>query len=1019
MASKVGYGTLAVFAALATTTEAFGFGKPKDGDYTCPKNWQYSETTAYHQLFDDSVFWTCTAKGSILHRCPKLAEFNTDTHRCEYPKDLHNDLAPRLSAEWSLEKNYPGPITNFTSWQGADDGFVSNMTLALTYTSSESYTEDWALYFHFIRRVLGSQDPRFNVVQVTGDLHKITPTKLFEGFLITKVGAIYIPLVTEYWMMFETDFFPRLFVVDHKGIADVIHNTNTMSINKYSNPVTAVQFNEAIGHGQNTMVTGPIRYYNNRNIKIADVSTNIIPTPLSTVVVTGQFADLTNGVFISGKLPEGQVAALYMRFKTLGFKISKGGYEIRVAVDSTQIPAAAKKADGYMIQITNTHTTINSFDVAGGFYAVQSFLALITVGSNQVPAVTIYDAPRFAYRAQHADIARNFQQMSTLKRTLDQMAAYKMNKFLLHASDDEGWRIEIPGLPELTELGSRRCFDPTETMCLVPQLGSGPSSNNAGTGYIPYQDYIDLVSYANDRNIEIIPEFDMPGHARAAVVSMELRFNRTGDSTYRLVDPKDTTKLATVQYFNRLSLLNPCQPSVINFVTKVMGEISFAHFRGNRNLTRWSFGGDEAKNAIKDIHNIAIIPPTMSGDVPIWNINNTVGPAPLWREQTDAPFAGSPICQAYMKKNNIKSSAAMTGDLAMRVSEVAKMYNIKHFQSWEDALMTINNTQMSVPTIGMDWDALFWGSNFHTLAQKGFKVVSAQADFNYFDQPYEQNPNNRGLYWASVGTSVFKVFSFAPVNIPQNAEVGRSRTNTTFSLPSPSLGKNNTAEDVVIGLQGNVWTETVWADRFFDYMLFPRMLALAERAWHKGGFELDYTEGRTFTGGKTNFVNMTLLQEEYNTFINIVGNRELAKLEAAGVFYRVPSLGAFVEDGILKTNSEVPDVYLEYSLDYTNNWTRVLGGEKMTAPRFIVRPMSSNRSRHGVVELFKCISTTTNVTLNTCIESGCSSKSCSYVNTPLVVGVPACKSLNPLVTDFWCRQHHCIDLGVKCQWITE
>ncbi|MFA0697907.1 family 20 glycosylhydrolase, partial [Vibrio sp. 10N.222.49.C9] len=92
---------------------------------------------------------------------------------------------------------------------------------------------------------------------------------------------------------------------------------------------------------------------------------------------------------------------------------------------------------------------------------------------TELPQVEIKDAPRFDYRGVMVDVARNFHTKEAILSTIDQLAAYKMNKLHLHLTDDEGWRLEIPGLPELTEIGAKRCFDLDEKSCLLPQLGSG------------------------------------------------------------------------------------------------------------------------------------------------------------------------------------------------------------------------------------------------------------------------------------------------------------------------------------------------------------------------------------------------------------------------------------------------------------------------------------------------------------------------------------------------------------------
>src|SRR3546814_19715305 len=103
------------------------------------------------------------------------------------------------------------------------------------------------------------------------------------------------------------------------------------------------------------------------------------------------------------------------------------------------------------------------------------------------------------------------------------MAAYKLNKLHLHLAEDEGWRIEIPALPELAEIGSKRCHDPSEATCLLPQLGAGPEGASGVNGYLTTADYVAIVKAADARQIGVIPSIDMPGNSRAAIRAMEVR----------------------------------------------------------------------------------------------------------------------------------------------------------------------------------------------------------------------------------------------------------------------------------------------------------------------------------------------------------------------------------------------------------------------------------------------------------------------------------------------------------------
>ncbi|MDC2889540.1 family 20 glycosylhydrolase [Psychrosphaera algicola] len=109
----------------------------------------------------------------------------------------------------------------------------------------------------------------------------------------------------------------------------------------------------------------------------------------------------------------------------------------------------------------------------------------------------------------HIDVSRNFKSKEFVLSVLDQMAAYKLNKFHFHLADDEGWRVAIPGLPELTDVGAFRCHEATEKNCLLPQLGVGPNRDSKMNGYYSFEDYKEILAYAAKRHIQVIPSMDM------------------------------------------------------------------------------------------------------------------------------------------------------------------------------------------------------------------------------------------------------------------------------------------------------------------------------------------------------------------------------------------------------------------------------------------------------------------------------------------------------------------------------
>jgi hexosaminidase len=171
--------------------------------------------------------------------------------------------------------------------------------------------------------------------------------------------------------------------------------------------------------------------------------------------------------------------------------------------------------EGYRLAITPRGVTITAARDAGRFYALQTLQQLVEAADGgRVPAVTIADAPRFAWRGLHLDVGRHFQPVSFIKRYLDLMARYKLNVFHWHLTEDQGWRIEIKKYPRLTEVGSCR----KETILaknFSPYVGDGERY----CGFYTQEEIREVVAYAAARQITVVPEIEMPGHTAAALAA--------------------------------------------------------------------------------------------------------------------------------------------------------------------------------------------------------------------------------------------------------------------------------------------------------------------------------------------------------------------------------------------------------------------------------------------------------------------------------------------------------------------
>ncbi|MGL4995410.1 MAG: family 20 glycosylhydrolase, partial [Deefgea sp.] len=314
--------------------------------------------------------------------------------------------------------------------------------------------------------------------------------------------------------------------------------------------------------------------------------------------------------------------------------------------------------EAYSLDITADTITITGASAHGVFNALQSLRQLFPIAAFlnpqstlAVPCGKVVDAPRFAYRGMHLDVGRNFSSKESVLRLLDCMALYKLNQFHFHVTDDEGWRLEIPSLPELTEIGSKRGFTQNEHHNLVPCFGSGGDvSNAAGTGFYTREDFIEILKFATARHIEVVPEIDVPGHARAAIKAMNMRYSRlmqTGNETeakqYLLCDFDDASEYESVQLWHD-NVICIGQESCYNFIETVLHDIQAMYQAAGAPFTTMHTGGDEV-------------------------------PHGAWEK--------SPICQAFMKEQGMTTILELQNYFLARYRDLLKKYGLV-FGGWEE-----------------------------------------------------------------------------------------------------------------------------------------------------------------------------------------------------------------------------------------------------------------------------------------------------------------------------------------------
>ncbi len=311
---------------------------------------------------------------------------------------------------------------------------------------------------------------------------------------------------------------------------------------------------------------------------------HVIPQPVSVQMLNGNFR-LTSDATIAYNKPEAKHVAdmLAGRLEVpTGFQLpeqqgDKGS--ILLVLNGTEDPQIGK--EGYVLVSTPEGLTITANQPAGLFYGMQTLLQLLPAEIEShtavntdwtVPGVKITDYPRFGWRGLMLDVSRHFFTKKEVERYIDEMTAYKFNTFHWHLTDDEGWRVEIKSLPNLTKTGA----------CRVPRTGEfgsmpPPKPGEAATdcGYYTQEDIKEIVQYARDRFVTIVPEIDVPGHSMAAVASYP-ELCCTKDTSIRVNPGSNFAKWFDNGKFQMFidNTLNPSDENVYKFLDKVFTELA-------------------------------------------------------------------------------------------------------------------------------------------------------------------------------------------------------------------------------------------------------------------------------------------------------------------------------------------------------------------------------------------------------------------------------------------------------------
>ena len=467
---------------------------------------------------------------------------------------------------------------------------------------------------------------------------------------------------------------------------------------------------------------------------------SVIPVPLKMEQGTGSFllsektklyTNLQGG---EAELWENYLKALPVQLKEARMKDRKQMLFLLITPKTPQLPSP----ESYTLSVTSQRIEIRATSGAGLFYGMQTLLQLMqpaSTGSYSVPSVEIEDTPRFAYRGLMLDVSRHFSTKEFIKKQIDALAYYKINRLHLHLTDAAGWRLEIKKYPLLTDFAAWRT-DPTwKKWWNGGRKYLRYDEPGASGGYYTQDDIREILEYARQHYITVIPEIEMPSHSEEVLAAYP-QLSCSGEP-YKNSD----FCVGNEETFTFLE----------NVLTEVMELFPSEYIH---------IGGDEAGKS-------------------------------AWKT--------CPKCQKRMKDEHLANVDELQSYLIHRIEKFLNNHG-RHLLGWDEILqggIAPNATVMS-------WRGEEGGIAAVTSGHRAIMTPGAYCYLDsYQDAPYSQ-PEAIGGY-----LPLKKVYSYNPVPASLTAEQAK----------------------LVYGVQGNLWVEYIPTPEHVEYMIYPRILALAETAW--------------------------------------------------------------------------------------------------------------------------------------------------------------------------------------------
>ena len=742
----------------------------------------------------------------------------------------------------------------------------------------------WTIYFSYSRNTSPTPSSKdFVIRHINGDISQLKPSQSFKGLKPNQ--SVDFSFISN-GKILNLTYAPAGFYI----VWDANPEKGYSIKNYILKPISDATVN---------YVTAETTYDNNKiieNISLENLP-KIFPSPKYFKDIPGNFI-LDKNVNIQSDLAfSGEANYLLNELN----KIIEGHFTGNSSTNNGKqiiLKKAELKNEAYILIIQSNKIEISASTGSGIFYGIQSLKSLLPseswkekTNSIAIPNCEVKDEPRFGYRGFMFDVARNFQTKETIFKMLDVMSFYKMNSFHFHFSDDEGWRIEIPDLPELTKVGGNRGHTTDSKDFLPPSYASGPDKGfYPGSGYYSREDFIEILKYATERHIQVIPEIESPGHSRAAIKAMDSRYrkfmkqgNQQEAERYLLRDLNDKSIYSSAQGWTD-NVMCAALPSTYHFMEKVIDELLKMYKDAGAPIATLHIGGDEVP---KGTWKLSPVSNKLIEDDD--KLNSTDD---LWHYYFDK-----------MEKMLSKRGLVLSGweEIAMRKTVLDgknKYIPNPDFANKGFRAYVWNN-------------GIGWGNEDlpYRLANAGYKVVLSSVSNLYFDLAYEKAADEPGYNWAGFNDTE-KPFYFIPFDYYKNTKEDTNGNPIKANLFDGKERLTDYGKSNILGIQGQLFGENIRNTEMLEYLLYPKILALAERAW---------VQNPSWATEKNQEKMHISYNKDWSIFVNVVGKKELPRLNyyLGGFKYRIPPVGAVVEEGKVKANIQQPGFVIRYTTDGT------------------------------------------------------------------------------------------------------